>query len=223
MPWREWFYKNGPYTNYQEERMSAKITKFSTIRKKAVVAKRPAKIKATAIEKNQFLLWLYKHGFEDLDWGKDDISQYILTTTLSKHAAKLQNAEVGKEIQTVATRSALAVQEKLGTTKVLSLTKTSNLRELIAQASFLEQSLGMPNPEDDDYPHWHWPHPWPWWKKWIDLDILTEINISQGIFENAKYLTNAKIKMQIQKLAAKSLASASVQLTSCLSKSIRNL
>ena len=203
--------------------MSAKITKFSTIRKKAVVAKRPAKIKATAIEKNQFLLWLYKHGFEDLDWGKDDISQYILTTTLSKHAAKLQNAEVGKEIQTVATRSALAVQEKLGTTKVLSLTKTSNLRELIAQASFLEQSLGMPNPEDDDYPHWHWPHPWPWWKKWIDLDILTEINISQGIFENAKYLTNAKIKMQIQKLAAKSLASASVQLTSCLSKSIRNL
>ena len=203
--------------------MSAKITKFSTIRKKAVVAKRPAKIKATAIEKNQFLLWLYKHGFEDLDWGKDDISQYILTTTLSKLAAKLQNAEVGKEIQTVATRSALAVQEKLGTTKVLSLTKTSNLRELIAQASFLEQSLGMPNPEDDDYPHWHWPHPWPWWKKWIDLDILTEINISQGIFENAKYLTNAKIKMQIQKLAAKSLASASVQLTSCLSKSIRNL
>jgi len=208
--------------------MSAKITKSSIIKKKAVVKKQSAKINVSAMEKNKNLLLLYEKGFNCLDWGKDEISQYILMTTLSKLAAKLKNTPAGKEIQTVTIKSASVMKDKLGSSRILSLTKASKIKELIVQASLLEQFLGMPNPADDDFPYWPWPHPWPgpfpwpWWEKWFDLNILTEINISQGIFENAKYLTNAGIKTQIQKLATKSLASASVQLTSSLSKAIRN-
>jgi hypothetical protein len=44
-------------------------------------------------------LWLFRHGFEDPDWGKSKMGQLTIAITLHDLASKLTDRETGKQIQ----------------------------------------------------------------------------------------------------------------------------
>lgn len=54
---------------------------------------------------NPIWLWLFKHGWEDPDWGRTPVGQLALATAIYEMAGVLQSAEAQKAIRTAAGRA----------------------------------------------------------------------------------------------------------------------
>lgn len=54
---------------------------------------------------NPILLWLYRHGWEDPDWGTTINGQVILAATIHEMAGQIANETVRLDIQKVTARA----------------------------------------------------------------------------------------------------------------------
>jgi hypothetical protein len=62
---------------------------------------------------NPILLWLYRHGWEDPDWGRMPVGQVALATAIYELAGQIGDVEVRKQIQTGAAKAMAAAAERM--------------------------------------------------------------------------------------------------------------
>ncbi|MBK7158586.1 MAG: hypothetical protein IPH77_08510 [Ignavibacteria bacterium] len=69
----------------------------------------------TLTETNPILLWLYKHGIEDLDWGKKDshFKQIAIASIIHELAKGITDIKIREQIQTGAANSLVNVSGKM--------------------------------------------------------------------------------------------------------------
>jgi len=53
-------------------------------------------------ENNPVLLWLFKHGWEDPDWGQSPVGQVVTALVIHELADRIIDSELNKEIKTIA-------------------------------------------------------------------------------------------------------------------------
>lgn len=53
---------------------------------------------------NPILLWLYKHGWEDPEWGKMPINQVALGLALHELSSKVADRELQTQLRTIANK-----------------------------------------------------------------------------------------------------------------------
>jgi hypothetical protein len=62
---------------------------------------------------NPILLWLFKHGLEDLDWGKHTLDQLTIALTIRGLASMIADRDAGEELQRIAEKTASELSESL--------------------------------------------------------------------------------------------------------------
>jgi hypothetical protein len=62
---------------------------------------------------NPILLWLFKHGWEDPEWGHTVADQHIIALSIHSLASKISDADIRKQIQSAAARAVLQTAEEV--------------------------------------------------------------------------------------------------------------
>ncbi len=62
---------------------------------------------------NPILLWLYRHGWEDPDWGRTPVGQVAIATAIYDMASQLDNGELRGQIQQGAAKAIAGAAERL--------------------------------------------------------------------------------------------------------------
>ena len=62
---------------------------------------------------NPILLWLFKHGWEDPDWGHSVADQHIIALSIHALASKITDPEVRKHIQSAAAKAVVRTAEEV--------------------------------------------------------------------------------------------------------------
>lgn len=67
----------------------------------------------TATVTNPILLWLYRHGWEDPDWGQSRVGQLVINVAIYDLASRLSDSEVGAELQKTAQRAVAKLSQQI--------------------------------------------------------------------------------------------------------------
>jgi hypothetical protein len=62
---------------------------------------------------NPILLWLFRHGWEDPDWGRTPVGQIAIATAIHEMAGQLADVELRRQIQTGAAKAMAATAERM--------------------------------------------------------------------------------------------------------------
>jgi hypothetical protein len=62
---------------------------------------------------NPILLWLFRHGWEDPDWGQSVADQHIIALAIHGLASKIADADTRKEIESAAARAVVKTAEQV--------------------------------------------------------------------------------------------------------------
>ena len=62
---------------------------------------------------NPILLWLYRHGWEDPEWGRTPAGQIAAANAIYELANLVEDAEVRKQIQVGAAKAIAVTAEKM--------------------------------------------------------------------------------------------------------------
>ena len=62
---------------------------------------------------NPLLLWLFRHGWEDPDWGQTPVGQIAIATVIHDMAGQLGDAELRRQIQSGAAKAIGGAAERL--------------------------------------------------------------------------------------------------------------
>ena len=54
---------------------------------------------------NPILLWLFKHGWEDPNWGQSHVGQIAIASAIHELAGQINDADMRKQIQAGAAKS----------------------------------------------------------------------------------------------------------------------
>jgi hypothetical protein len=62
---------------------------------------------------NPILLWLFRHGWEDPDWGRTPVGQIAIATAIHEMAGQLADGELRRQIQIGAAKAMAATAERM--------------------------------------------------------------------------------------------------------------
>ncbi len=60
---------------------------------------------------NPVLLWLFRHGWEDPDWGRRPMDQLTIALAIHDLAAKMEDEDTRKQIQRIAAKEVTKVAQ----------------------------------------------------------------------------------------------------------------
>ena len=65
-------------------------------------------------EDNPMLVWLFKHGWEDPDWGQSPVGQVVTASVIHELANRVTDSEIRKEVRMLSAKIMAKSAAELG-------------------------------------------------------------------------------------------------------------